>query len=414
MSHASSHPDLAAGSAGLESGPDDIVRDSGSQVDAPVVLHVRVVSGAGGGPEKTILSSPRFLTSLGYKAHCAYMRTPNDPGFQHIAAKAAELDAPLIEVDDRGPLDWRVATQLLHVCRKLKVDIWHGHDYKSNALGLLLKRFHRMKLVTTLHGWVKFTRRTPLYYGIDRFSLRYYDRVISVSDDLQQQCLEAGVKADCCVLIKNAIDCDKYQRTQSKESAKSQLHIPVGGFLIGAVGRLSEEKGFETLIRSVDRMIRAGKDVRLIIAGEGDCHARLTKLIAELGQSERIRLLGYHSEMLPIYEAIDYFVLSSLREGLPNVVLEAMAMGVPVIATRVAGVPAVVTDGETGWLIEPGDETALYEKLMEVESNPALQMQIGTAGQSLIARDFSFQRRMQRIATVYDQVLGRPATERTN
>src|SRR5690349_473114 len=113
-----------------------------AQSELPVVLHVRVVSGTGGGPEKTILNSPRFLPPLGYQAYCAYMHPPRDPGFNAIAARATDLAAPLIEIDDRGPLDLCVVTQLRRICHQRKVAIWHGHDYKSNALGLLLRRFH--------------------------------------------------------------------------------------------------------------------------------------------------------------------------------------------------------------------------------------------------------------------------------
>lgn len=379
--------------------------------ELPVVLHVRVVSGSGGGPEKTILNSPRFLPPLGYQAYCAYMHPPKDRGFEKIANRAAELNAPLIEIEDRGPLDLRVVTQLRRICRQKKVAIWHGHDYKSNALGLLLRRFHPMKLVTTVHGWVKFTRRTPLYYSIDRFAMRYYDRVIAVSDDLQQRCLTAGIRAERCQVIKNAIDCQQYQRTLSIAEAKRQLGIPVERFLIGAVGRLSPEKGFPLLIRVVDRLIRAGYDVALVIVGEGDDQAALTDQISKLGQADRIQLLGYRSELLPIYEALDCFALSSLREGLPNVLLEAMALGVTVVATRVAGVPSLISDGITGLLVEPGDENELFEKLQSLQSNKALQSDLGSAGQALIARDFSFQRRMERVGDVYNNVLGKTVLE---
>src|SRR4051812_1366932 len=92
----------------------------------PVVLHTRVVVGAGGGPEKPILNSPRFLAGR-YRLLCAYMHAPTDPGFDHLRRKAAEAAAPLLSVHDRGPLDPSVASQLLAICRREKVDVWHGH-----------------------------------------------------------------------------------------------------------------------------------------------------------------------------------------------------------------------------------------------------------------------------------------------
>src|SRR2546428_1488513 len=138
------------------------------QSSSPVVLDARVVCGTGGGPDKTILTSPRFLTAAGYRMLCAYLHPPGDSGFDELRRRAAVWHAPLLSVPDRGPCDWQVIAELLRICRRENVAIWHGHDYKSNALGLLLRRFWPMRLVTTVHGWVKHTRRTPLYYAIDK------------------------------------------------------------------------------------------------------------------------------------------------------------------------------------------------------------------------------------------------------
>src|SRR6516162_7393369 len=169
--------------------------------DCPVVLDARVVSGSGGGPDKTILNQPRFLAPVGYLNLCAYMHPPGDPGFEQLRSKARTWQAPLVAVPDRGPWDVRVISSLLRVCRRQRVCIWHGHDYKSNVLGLLLRRFWPMRLVTTVHGWVKHTRRTPLYYGLDRFCLRRYEKVFCVSNDLYEDCLARGVPEDRCLLI---------------------------------------------------------------------------------------------------------------------------------------------------------------------------------------------------------------------
>lgn len=382
------------------------------EIQRPVVLHVRVVSGTGGGPEKTILNSPRFLKDLGFDAHCAYMRAPKDKGFESIANRANQLHAPLITVDDRGPMDVRVISHLLNVCRQHRVAIWHGHDYKSNAIGVLLKRFWKMKLISTVHGWVKFTRRTPLYYGIDRLSLRAYDHVVCVSEDLRQRCLKAGVREHRCQVIENAIDYAQFQRTQSVAEAKNQLGIPESRLLLGAVGRLSTEKGFDHLIRSVDQLIRRGLDLNLVIVGEGDAQAELNTLIQKLGQEDRIQLLGYRSNMLPIYEAMDAFALSSVREGLPNVVLEALAMGIPILATEVAGLPGIITDAETGLLVPVGDQEKWIAKLDDLLNDADLRNRLGKAGQKMVQKEYSFQHRMEQMAEVYNQILGRNAMER--
>jgi glycosyltransferase involved in cell wall biosynthesis len=373
---------------------------------APVVLHTRVVCGAGGGPDKTILNSPRFLAPAGYRVLCAYMHPPWDQQFERLREKADLWQAPLIAVPDRGPWDWRVLTRLLEVCRRERVTIWHGHDYKSNALGLLLRRFWPMHLVTTVHGWgVKGTWRTPLYYRLDRLCLPHYERVVCVSPDLRDECLACGVPPGRCVLIANAIDTREFSRRAGGAAAKARLGVAPGRLLIGAVGRLSPEKGFDLLIGATARLLRSGLDVELVIGGEGEERAPLEALIARLGLGGRARLLGYQSDPRSLYEALDAYALSSTREGLPNVVLEAMAMGAPVVATRIAGVPRVLRDGDNGLLIEPGSEEQLTAALGRLLRDGRLRGTLSQAGRRTVETDFSFEARMEKVRALYEALL---------
>ena len=372
----------------------------------PVVLDARVVTGSGGGPEKTILNSPRFLNPLGYRMVCAYMHPPGDPGFEVIRAKAAKYNAPLVSIPDRGAWDWRVVTEALAVCKRENVTVWHGHDYKTNALGLLLKRFWPMRLVTTVHGWVQHTRRTPLYYRIDQLCLPRYERVICVSDDLLESCLAAGVPARNCVLLENGIDTRGVSRArQSIAEAKAAIGLPTTGFVVGAVGRLSGEKGFDVLIRSIHALVSRGLDVRLVIVGEGGERANLERLVRELNLTDRVRLAGWQADVRGYFEAMDVFALSSIREGLPNVLLEAMALEVPVVSTRVNGVPRLVQDGRNGFLVTAGDLDGLTTALSGLLTNAALRAVFRTAGRRTVETRYSFATRMHRLKRLYDELL---------
>lgn len=370
-----------------------------------VVLDARVVVGTGGGPDKTILNQPRFLARSGYRNLCAYMHPPDDPGFDQLRRRAEAWDAPLISVPDRGPFDRGVAARLLEVCRREKVAIWHGHDYKSNALGLLLRREWPMRLVTTVHGWVRHTRRTPLYYAIDRLCLPRYERVLCVSDDLVEQCSARGVPAGRCVLLENGIDTDEFRRRRDINEAKAALGFDPDRPLIGAVGRLSPEKGFGSLIRAADRLLRDGVALDLAIAGEGDEFDRLNDLIVSLNRRGQFRLLGFRADVRELYEAFDVFTLSSHREGLPNVVLEAMAAGVPVVATRIAGMPRLIEHDANGVLVEAGSEEGLAGALGRLLKDADLRERLGREGRSTIEARYGFAARMEKVAAIYDELL---------
>lgn len=370
-------------------------------MNRPFVLHTRVVTGTGGGPEKTILNSPRYLKQYGIDCACLFMRPPGDPGFSSLERKAAAAQAEIIGVDDRGATDWRVIRDCIRICRERNVTIWHAHDYKSNAIGLLVQRFHRMHLVTTAHGWVQFTSKTPLYYKIDRFCMKRYEEVICVSQDLYSRCLEAGIPEKRLHQIDNAIVLEDYATDPPALRHKAQFGFDSQRFLIGAVGRLSEEKGFHHLINVVSRLIGDGQPVGLIIAGEGHLREPLQQQINELDLQHHVRLAGFLADPRELYRAIDLFVLSSLREGLPNVVLEAMACNRAVVTTNCNGIPKLVQHEQNGLIVPSDDEQALYESVKKCVVSDALRSQLAAAGRRTIEDRFCFDRRMNRIVGVY-------------
>lgn len=367
----------------------------------PFVLHTRVVTGNGGGPEKTILNSPRYLTPFGIDSACLFMRPPNDPGFAALESKAATSGAEIIGVDDTGPFDKNVVKQCIRICRERKVDIWHAHDYKSNALGWLVKRFHDMQLVTTAHGWVRFTAKTPLYYWIDRLSMKRYDQVVCVSQDLHDRCLGFGIPEDRLSLIDNGIVVNDYDTSPPTPQERQRFGFDSDYIVLGACGRLSEEKGFDLLIRAVGQLVRSGHKVGLIIAGEGHLREELQKQIDERQLTNHIVLSGFLKDPRELYRAIDIFVLSSLREGLPNVVLEAMASKRAVVTTNCNGIPRLVTNGENGIVVDCDNEDQLYRGIRSYIESPQQATEFAAAGRKTVEEKFNFEHRMAKMVGVY-------------
>ncbi len=374
--------------------------------DEAMVLHVRVVTGAGGGPEKTILNTPRFYRGTGYEGVCAYLHPPGDPGFEVLQARAQQTGAELLSIPDRGLTDFSVVKKLIEICRQRQVRIWHGHDYKSDALGLLVQKFHPMQLVTTVHGWVDHSAKAKLYRRIDLKCLRHYERVICVSETLLADCLQAGVPVEKLSLIENGIVLDDY-RPEAASPISATKDVPI----VGAVGRLSPEKGFDVLIRAFDQVLATGTPAKLVIAGEGPLKEELQKLIVELGREDSIKLLGHVPDSRTVFNALDVFVLSSRREGLPNVLLEAMASRVPTIATPVGGVPNVVTHEQDALLVPVDNVDEMAVALTRLLNNESLQQELAHNAYRTVADRFSFDLRMQKFVALYDQLLDRESVK---
>ncbi len=379
---------------------------------ADLVLHTRVVSGSGGGPDKTILNSPRFLTSQGYPMLCAYLRPPGDSGFERLREMAHRWSAPLLAIDDRGAFDRGPKAELARVCAERRPAIWHAHDYKSNYLGLRLRRRHPMALVTTVHGWgVQGGWKTAAYYALDRYLVRRYEHVICVSRDLYETCLAFGTPAERCWLVPNAIDTDEYQRLDEPRASKLRGGIPADRTVIGAVGRLSPEKAFDQLMRAVAALVAEGLDLELWIVGEGPERDALEALRAELALGERVRLLGYRDDTLDLYRAMDIYALSSRKEGLPNVLLEAMALELPVVSTAIAGIPQLIEHGENGLLVEPEAPDQIASALRRVVTEGGLAAALGRSARRTIEERHSMHTRMETMRGIYEVALGR--AERT-
>ena len=371
-----------------------------------MVLHVRVVSGSGGGPDKTILRSARYVDPRGLRMAAAYIHPRHDPGFETIRAHARRWNCPLHGIGESGPVDPRTVSRLLRLCRDQRVAVWHGHDYKSNLLGLLLRPFWPMKLVTTAHGWTRETRRTKVYYHVDLFCLPRYDRVIAVSPAIREQCLARGVREDRLTYVPNAIELSDYP---FRRAGKPDRMEPDSSALrIGVVGRLSVEKGVDRALRATAALRRRYPNVQLHLVGDGPEDTALRALAVDLGIAGDVRFHGWQEDARPQFSRMDMLLLPSHTEGLPNVVLEAMAMGVPVAATNVGGVSELLDEGRCGVILDPIDEASWPDHIAPLLVSADRRAALARLARERVEQHYSFARRMARVTSVYRESLGLP------
>jgi glycosyltransferase involved in cell wall biosynthesis len=377
------------------------------QLRAPVVLHARVVAGHGGGPDKTIFRSARHIDRSRYTIAAAYLHPRGDRGMATLREQAEAQHCPLWQIEECGPLDLRAVRRMLALVRELKVTIWHAHDYKSDVLGLLLRRFWPMKLVTTVHGFTRETARTRLYARIDNRVLPRYDRIVAVSPALYDHCLRIGVPEANLHYVPNAIDAREFQRGRSIADARRLLDIDTDAVVMGCVGRLSKEKGVGRAIRTLARLRKATPMLQLHLFGDGPDRPRLQAMVRELKLGDRVRFHGWQRDTRPCFEALDMLLLPSRTEGMPNTVLEAMAMGVPVAATDVGGVRELLHDGRCGVILNQ-HETDWVGPILGMLRDASGRAELASHARSRIESLYTYEHRFQRIAAIYDDLLRIP------
>lgn len=383
------------------------VNQLASRLEGPIdVLHTRVMAGTGGGPEKTIVRSPRRLAGHGLTSAAAYIHPADDTGVDAVGALAQAQDCPLIGIGERGPLDPRTLAALASLCRTRRVRLWHGHDYKSNLIGLMLRRLWPMKLVNTVHLWTEETARLKLYRKVDEWVLPKYDHTIAVSRALRRRCLEVGVPRRRLCHIANAIEADLFTRKRNPREARQALGLDPDAVWLGAVGRLSVQKGLDLFLPAMRPLFQARPNLRLLLVGDGPEREPLRAQAASLGLAERVRFAGWQTDLRPWYEALDALVMPSRREGLPNSGLEAMAYGVPLAATAVGGLGDLLDRGAAGVLLDD-EPNAWPAQLRSLIDDPGERQRLGVVGRRRIEARFSFEARMRRVAGVYDRLLGR-------
>lgn len=256
-----------------------------------------------------------------------------------------------------GP-NFKGAFDILKYAKKQNINILHTHGYKGNILfGLIPKRLRKLHLVSTCHGWTctNILSKMKLYQWIDIYALKYADAVVLVNKEMLRNSKLRKLNYLNLYVVQNGIPIAKNNFENQNSTAVPKLDPFIidfckKGFIIGSIGRLALEKCYANLIKATDLLIKMGMDIRLVIIGEGPQRNYLENLICQLKLKNRIFLPGYQKSAKDYIPFFDVFVLSSLTEGLPMTLLEAMQVKVPIVAPYVGGVPELLDYGKAGFL----------------------------------------------------------------
>jgi glycosyltransferase involved in cell wall biosynthesis len=230
-----------------------------------------------------------------------------------------------------------------------------------------------------------------MYDRLDRFLLKRFDRVVAVSEGQADQVRAAGVPERKLRVIRNSARLDAFTQPCPGGRADLEALVPTPGErIVVSAGRLSPDKGFDVLIRAAAVACTVDPGARFVVFGDGVLRDELPKQAAAAGLADKMAFAGFRADLDQLMPHADVFVLPSYNEGLPNVVLEASAAGVPVVATAVSGTPEAVLDGQTGHLVAAGDAPALANRLLRLLGDAGLRRRMGRAGRALMTGRFTF------------------------
>jgi glycosyltransferase involved in cell wall biosynthesis len=324
---------------------------------------------------------------------------------------ARQAGIPVHVVQERVLFDPKVVSSLRRVISELSPDVIQTHGVKSHFLMRLSGVWRSRPWIAFHHGYTREGLRMRVYDELDRWSLRVPSHIVTVCQSFKAQLASRGASRDRITVLHNAIGPDWFVEHGTWRTGALRPNGPLrpkreNEHVILTVGRLTGEKAHGDLVIAIHHLHAMRPDVifRLIVLGEGPDRKRIERLASLLNLQDRVTLIGHVPDVRPYYQASDALAISSISEGSPNVLLEAMAAGIPIVATAVGGIPEIASHGQTALLVPPRDPVAMAQALEVVLSTPDLAKKLVSNARILVRHRFSPRTRAQLLVDLYGEV----------
>jgi glycosyltransferase involved in cell wall biosynthesis len=393
------------------------------------------------------MPSPRPLRVLGFITHldvggasdaalnaCAYVDKerfdavlacgPSPDEESDVMCRARDLGVEVVTmpalVRSIDPVrDVRALRALRRVIRDIAPDVVHTHSSKAGFLGRLAARRERVPVVIhTVHGWSFHDymprRRRSLFIGVERLAARWTDRIVTVSDLDRAKGLAAGIgTAERYSVIHELNDLEPFLRARgNRAAAQARLGVGPDGPVIGTVGRLSDQKDPSTFVHAAAAIAAELREAQFVWVGHGPLRESMEQLVGDSALGDRFLFTGARRDVAEILPAFDVFLLTSLWEGMPLVIPQAMACGVPVVASTADGNLELVRDGDNGLLAPPREPRVFARRVIELLHDADLRERI-VRGSAETAKEFTLARTIPQLAQLYTECANRKSAEVT-
>ena len=306
--------------------------------------------------------------------------------------------------------DLKTIIKIYRILRKEKFDIVHTHTSKAGLLGRLAAKLARIPIIIhTPHGHVFFGYfgpfRSKMFIFLEKLASRITDKIIALTNREKEDYKSFGViDEDKSVVIYSGIELNKFKdfSLSEKQNFKKELGIPENSLIIGTVGRLVPVKGPEFLIEAAKHIISKYPDTFFMFTGDGYLRQDLEKKAFGLGLKDNIIFLGWRDDAVKIFSIYDVFVLPSLNEGMGRVLVEAMALGKPIVASNIGGIPDLVTHGKNGFLVPPKNPEQFAKHIQILIEDKEKREKMGLEGKE-IAMNFRAENMVKKIDKLYKE-----------
>lgn len=368
------------------------------------ILHLRG-SSALLGAERVVLELSQWSPEFGYESVIA-APVENDGATPEFieAARADGIEAHTLPC--AGKLDLGLVRRLRELVRTQAIDLIHCHGYKEDFYAAVAGL--GVPLVATNHLWKRTTRALKAYCWLDGLILRRFDHVVAVSDPILADLRQAGVREDRLCKIPNGIDTSRFQPAPSgaqRRAVRDSLGLRADGLVMGMLSSLTPEKGHRYAIDAMATLTHKFPDLQLCVVGDGPLRQALVQEVARRGLAEQVVFSGRRSDIAAVLGSFDAFLLPSLNEGLPMALLEAMAAGLPAVASDVGDVGQAIEDGVSGRLVVAGDAAPLAQAVGELLADQTRRTAMGAAARERIAQSFSSRAMAKTYCRLYDRQL---------
>ena len=319
---------------------------------------------------------------------------------------------PVHDVSRQPGFDWRCAVRIARILRNERVDLVHAHQYTPFFYALAARLLYRRPpILFTEHGrpFPDEPRRKRI--TANRLLLERRDRVIGVGDAVRRALIDnEGFPRNRVDVIYNGVDLTAFaHQGPERDTIRAEFGVGPDDLLVVQTARLNVMKDHGTALRTMERLVRERPGIHLALIGSGELQHEVEAEIAQRRLGGHVHLLGRRQDIARFLSAADVFLLTSISEGIPLTLIEAMGAELPVVSTEVGGVSEVVVGGDTGLLAPPGDDVMLADHILRLAKDPVIRRSMGRAGRVRADRLFSEAQNHERYLQLYAHMLAGPA-----